>query len=174
MNPVTPLAPDVLVALVNDFGTRPLAAANRPVHARAPQVDDDGPVQIGGHQLTVKQAVDLADALWPVFSAHGAAREATLNALLVGARLTPQLDAHGQLVWTHGGAGSASDQVRAAAVATLVDLVPRRGWAALGVCGCHDCADVFLTLAGRPRRYCDATCLNRARVRNHRARAATG
>lgn len=49
------------------------------------------------------------------------------------------------------------------------------GWRRLGLCAGDDCQDVYLDEAGRgTRRYCSATCLNRARVRAFRSRRRAG
>ncbi|WP_159441853.1 CGNR zinc finger domain-containing protein [Williamsia sterculiae] len=109
-----------------------------------------------------------ADEVWEVFDAPDRAER--LNALLARTRLQPRLTLAGDLRW-HSPARSVAGILLARFTATTLDAVRLVGWDRLGVCGAADCVDVFIDDGGRAhRRYCSTTCLNRTRVRDHRAR----
>ena len=57
----------------------------------------------------------------------------------------------------------------------LLAATQEHSWLRVGTCAGDDCVDVYVDQDGRgARRYCSATCLNRARVRAYRSRQGTG
>jgi predicted RNA-binding Zn ribbon-like protein len=159
-----------LVEVVNEYGCRPRAEAGESGHPY-PVLTQGRPLRAA--RLTEAELTALADRLWPVFGAPGpAARVAALNSLLSAAKLTPEIDDLADQAWRTLHTQSAQIVAAGCAVA-LLDSVSRNGWHRLGICDATDCVDVYLDEHGRaPRRYCSATCLNRARVRAYRSRHA--
>ena len=155
-----------VLQLVNSFASDPRAAAGE---EHTPYPPPPEPARSAG--LTVPDLVGLADRIWPVFGAatdHD--RAAALNALLDGATLAPRIHPDGSVGWTGPAVGPAAALPARCALA-LFDAVREHGWSRLGVCAGEDCVDVHLAASARGgRRYCSATCLNRARVRAYRAR----
>ena len=159
-----------LVHVVNEYGHRPRAEAGESGHPY-PALPQGGPPQAA--RLTEAELTALADRLWPVFGAPDLADRVTaLNSLLSAAKLTPEIDDHGDQAWRtlHT---QAAQIVAAGCAVALLDSVSRNGWHRLGICDGADCVDVYLDEHGRaPRRYCSAGCLNRARIRAYRSRHA--
>jgi|HubBroStandDraft_1064217.scaffolds.fasta_scaffold296635_2 predicted RNA-binding Zn ribbon-like protein len=160
-----------LVEVVNEYGHRPRAEAGESAHPY-PALTQGRPPQAA--RLTEAELTALADRLWPVFGAPDpAARVTALNSLLSAAKLTPEIDGHGDQAWRTSHT-EAAQIIAAGCAVTLLDSVSRNGWHRLGICDGADCVDVYLDEHGRaPRRYCSAGCLNRARIRAYRSRHAT-
>lgn len=169
VSPVPPISADWLVAMVNAYSPQAVNAAGN--DAVPPQRADQ-------HQPTVAAHVDaaakerLAEALWPVFAVATTGAVAALDALLDAAALSPRIDADGELAWNTS-TETPTGHLFAACAACLLEVVSSYGWARLGTCSGHDCADVYVDSARRaPRRFCSTTCLNRSKVRALRSRAS--
>jgi predicted RNA-binding Zn ribbon-like protein len=146
---VRPLDPQELVALVNEWGTRPRQVGNRPA------------------EPGVRTAV--ADRLHAVFAApDDAARARLVTAMLADADVRPELVRHdGTLTAGWSAAGPALLASGALALREHLAAHPDRA----GVCADRQCADVYVDAspAGH-RRFCSVTCQNRTRVAAFRAR----
>lgn len=154
-----------LVDLVNEYGTQPRAVAGE-AGQPFPDLVDAPPPGLGSEELAA-----LADRYWRVFAETAPALRADLlTDELAAARLSPVVTAGGDLQWLTG--HDSSPEVLAAGCAgALLAAVTRFGWDRLGICAGADCVDVYIDQRGRTRRlYCSPICLNRARVRAHRAR----
>ena len=168
------MATDVLVWLVNEWGSVPHAAAGED---QAPYPDANlaqallagsGVPGCPPELLTDPALTRFADRLHPVFAAPDSAQRVTLvDALLAATGVRPAL-APAAETWR------VDDPRRALAAAaglTLRHLLGQPGPDRAGVCSGRDCADAYLDAspAGR-RRYCSVTCQNRARVAAWRRR----
>lgn len=150
---VQPLDPAGLVALVNDWGTRP-----REVGAR------EAPGPSAGE-------VAVADRLHAVFAAADDAERARMvSTMLAETSVRPELaQEDGVLVagWSVPEPGDA--RLAAAALGLRAHLAahPDR----VGICADRQCADVYVDAspAGH-RRFCSVTCQNRTRVAAFRER----
>lgn len=156
-----------LVQLVNGYGTEPRAIAGQSTVAYPGLGSELESVRAVSEQ----DRAGVADRLWPLFvDAQPVNRSAQLNVLLAATDLTPQLDSSGTIGWR----SSQTDPVAlltAGCAAALLAAVNLHGWPRLGVCAGIDCVNVFIDQQRRTaRRYCSPTCLNRARIRAHRAR----
>lgn len=168
MRPVPVVPTSWLVDLVNEYGTRPRAAANESSNPY-PELKEGQPA--AASELSQLQLTGLADRLWPVLAAGTTEDKARqLDELLREAQLTPSIcadDGHLRWLTAHTEPWSA---LAAGCAVTLVDAVGDGGWRRLGCCEADDCVDAHIDRPGRPRRYCSSTCLNRSRVRAYRAR----
>jgi predicted RNA-binding Zn ribbon-like protein len=150
---VRPLDPAGLVALVNDWGTRPREVGDRP----APGSD------------AVRTAV--ADRLHAVFTASDLGDRAELvSAMLAEASVRTELVQEDSALVAGWSVPSPGDGLLAAAALGLREHLaahPDR----VGVCADRQCADVYVDAspAGH-RRFCSVTCQNRTRVAAFRAR----
>lgn len=166
MPTVEPLPAAWVLDLINGYGTQPRQAVGR---GEQPYPALDRPFDLAlpePHQLAI-----LADTLWRIFAEpRHDQRAEQLTRLLHRAKLDPVATPTGTLDWTssrHDPVG----RLTASAAVTLLSVVQLRGWDRLGICHGRDCDDAYVDDAGRARRiYCSPTCLNRARVRAHRAR----
>jgi len=157
-----------LVDLVNGYAPQPRAEAGES-DAAYPELD--GACQpVIASEVTAVSKVRLAERLWTVFAANVGERVAELNALLHDSALTPEVDLDGRQYWAT--MHSDPDRRLAAGCTTaLLGAVQTHGWDRLGICDGIDCVDIYIDQQGRTkRRYCSTTCLNRARVRQYRAR----
>ena len=172
------MAPDVLVWLINEWGSVPRAAAGQD---RAPYPDTgllaallagSGVRDCPPELLTDPALTQVADRLHPVFAAPGLSeRVALVSGLLAGTGVRPALDlGHGRPgeTWLVEDAGEA---LRAAAALTLRHQLAGHDPDRVGVCTGRDCVDAYIDAspAGR-RRFCSVTCQNRARVAAWRRR----
>jgi predicted RNA-binding Zn ribbon-like protein len=150
---VHPLDSAALVALVNDWGTRP-----RQVGAR------DAPGPEAGETA-------VADRLHAVFAAADSAERARLvSTMLAEASVRPELaDRDGVLAaaWSVPDEGDALLAAGALGLREHLAAHPDR----VGVCADRQCADVYVDAspAGH-RRFCSVTCQNRTRVAAFRER----
>lgn len=167
---IVPLVPlPWLVTLVNEYAEQPRDAAGE---SGQPYPDLTGREQpTAASEVGATSLAAIAGRLWPVFAGTGTGgKAAALNRLLRDADLTPGVTPDGHPSWTTGHRAAAQVLTAGCAVA-LLGAVESIGWQRLGICAGSDCADVYIDRYGRtPRRYCSATCLNRARVRAYRKR----
>jgi len=172
------MAPDVLVWLVNEWGSVPRAAAGED---QAPYPDtgllaallagsgvrDCPPEVLANHALT-----QVADRLHPVFAAPDLSERVRLvTGLLAGTGVRPALDLDDGRPGETWLVEDARQALPAAAALTLRHQLAGHDPARVGVCTGRDCADAYIDVspAGR-RRFCSVTCQNRARVAAWRQR----
>jgi predicted RNA-binding Zn ribbon-like protein len=175
---VEPMSSDVLVWLVNEWGSVPRAAAGED---EAPYPDTDllaallagSGVRSCPPELLTNQALgQVADRLHRVFAASGLGeRVGLVTALLAETDVRPGLDL------AEGGPGEtwlvedARQALPAAAALTLRHQLARHDPARVGVCSGRRCADAYIDASpGGQRRFCSVTCQNRARVATWRKR----
>jgi hypothetical protein len=195
---VDPLSPDVLIWLVNEWGTVPRAAAGED---QAPYPDTDllAALLAGSGVRSCPPAVltdtalrQVADRLHLVFAAANLSQRVDLVAgLLTESAVTPALDlpdAHsdshsdghsdghseGQSDGRPGATWQVADArqaLLAAAALTLRHQLAEHAPDRVGVCSGRRCADAFIDAspAGQ-RRFCSVTCQNRARIAAWRQR----
>ena len=150
---VRPLPLDALVALVNDWGSRPRAAGRREMPAGPP-----GPVAV-------------ADRLHAVFAdGDPAGRAAAVSAMLGETGVRPVVGITADGLTAGWQVPREEDALLAGAALALREHLaahPER----IGVCHDRHCADVYVDAspAGH-RRFCSLTCQNRSRVAAYRAR----
>jgi predicted RNA-binding Zn ribbon-like protein len=165
---VQPMPMPTLVELVNGWGTVPRAkAANR----------DRPPVaEFGGGRFTDASLERVADRLYPVFAAAGAAERARLvSDLLTSCSIQPVLGVAGDRIRAEWLVPRKRDALLAAAAVALhgqlVEHEPER----LGTCASSSCGDAFADASpGAHRRFCSVTCQNRERVAAFRRRRQAG
>src|SRR5580698_9025466 len=175
---VEPMSPDVLVWLVNEWGSVPRAAAGE---EQAPYPDTDllaallagsGVRACPPAALTGPALRQVADQLHRVFAAADLAERVTLVAgLLAQTGVTPALEITGDRPGATWRVPAARDTLLAAAALTLRDQLGEHDPDRVGVCSGRRCADAFIDAspAGR-RRFCSVTCQNRARIAAWRQR----
>ena len=172
------MAPDVLVWLVNEWGSVPRAAAGED---QAPYPDtgllaallagsgvrDCPPEVLANPALT-----QVADRLHPAFAAPDLSERVCLvTGLLAGTGVRPALDLDDGRPGETWLVEDARQALPAAAALTLRHQLAGHDPARVGVCTGRDCADAYIDVspAGR-RRFCSVTCQNRARVAAWRQR----
>ena len=158
-----------LVRLVNAYAPAPREAAGED-HDPYPDVMTDPPApHIPG--VAQQDLISVAHRLWLVFAAVSAAkRTAAFNEILDDAQLSPKVNERGELFWMTSRTDS-EPLLLAGCAATLLAATQEHSWRRVGTCAGDDCVDVYVDQDGRgARRYCSATCLNRARVRAYRSR----
>jgi predicted RNA-binding Zn ribbon-like protein len=146
-----------LVALVNDWGSRPRQVGHREQPAADPAKQ--------------QAAITVADRVHAVFAADDAAgRAAAVTAMLTEAGVRPELTAGGDALTASWSVPRKSDAQLASAALALRDHLAA-GPERLGVCHDQHCADVYIDAspAGR-RRFCSLTCQNRSRAAAFRER----
>jgi CGNR zinc finger protein len=191
---VEPMAPDVLVWLVNEWGSVPRAAAGED---QAPYPDTgllaallagSGVPGCPPELLASPALTQVADRLHPVFAAPDLGeRVALVSGLLAATGVRPALELdHGRPGEAGGGRPSeagggrpgeiwlvedARQALPAAAALTLRHQLAAHDPDRVGVCTGRACADAYIDAspAGR-RRFCSVTCQNRARVAAWRRR----
>jgi hypothetical protein len=152
-----------LVALVNDWGTRPTQVGARATPAEPP----------GGAGRAAVTAV--ADRLHAVFAAaDGVERARMVNAMLAETGVRPELTPDGGILDAGWSVPKSSTVLLASAALALREHLaahPDR----LGVCGDRQCADIYVDAspAGH-RRFCSTTCQTRSRVAAFRERRRAG
>jgi predicted RNA-binding Zn ribbon-like protein len=168
--------PDVdlawLVRLVNGYATSSREASGEDNSHPDVMTDPGAPDLLRAAQPDL---VSTAQRLWQVFAGLTTAeRTALLNDMLDESELSPRLNKDGELRWTTSFTGS-GPRLLAACTAALLSATRQHGWCRMGICAGDDCLDVYFDETGRgARRYCSATCLNRARVRAYRSRQRAG
>ena len=177
---VEPMSPDVLVWLVNEWGSVPRAAAGE---ERAPYPDTDllaallagsGVRDCPPSALTGPALRQVADQLHRVFAAADLGERVALVAgLLAQTGVTPALELtdtsdRPTVTWR---VSAARDALAAAAALTLRRQLAEHDPDRVGVCSGQRCADAFIDAspAGQ-RRFCSVTCQNRARIAAWRQR----
>jgi predicted RNA-binding Zn ribbon-like protein len=165
------MAPDVLVWLVNEWGSVPRAAAGED---RAPYPDagllagllaGSGVRACPPELLTPPALRRTADRLHPVFAAGPGDRADLVNSLLTETAIRPALeliDGQPAETWLVEDAG---EGLVAAAALTLRHQLAAADPGRLGTCEGRRCADAYIdTSPAARRRFCSVTCQNRARV----------
>jgi predicted RNA-binding Zn ribbon-like protein len=157
---VGPLPVADLVALVNDWGTRPREVGRR----GAPSV-------VPPSAASARQATVVADRLHAVFVADDPAeRAAAVTGMLTETGVRPELATAGDALLASWRVPRRRDALLASAALALWDQLaahPDR----IGACADAQCADVYVDAspAGH-RRFCSLTCQNRTRVAAFRQR----
>jgi predicted RNA-binding Zn ribbon-like protein len=154
------MAVAALVALVNDWGSRPREVG----HREAPGIDP--------------AAVTVADRVHGIFADDDpAARAAAVSAMLAEAGVRPELTVDADAPTASWSVPREADALLAAAALALRDQLaaqPDR----LGVCHDRQCADVYADASPAGyRRFCSLTCQNRSRAatfRERKRRASAG
>ena len=177
---VEPMSPDVLVWLVNEWGSVPRAAAGK---EQAPYPDTDllaallagsGVRDCPPAALTAPALRQVADQLHRVFAAADLGERVALVAgLLAQTGVTPALELTdtGDRACATWRVSGARDALLAAAALTLRHQLAEHDPDRVGVCSGRRCADAFIDAspAGQ-RRFCSVTCQNRARIAAWRQR----
>jgi predicted RNA-binding Zn ribbon-like protein len=177
---VEPMSPDVLVWLVNEWGSVPRAAARE---EQAPYPDTDllaallagsGVRDCPPAALTGSALRQVADQLHRVFAAADLGERVALVAgLLAQTGVTPALELTnpGDRPGATWRVSDARDALLAAAALTLRHQLAEHDPDRVGVCSARRCADAFIDAspAGQ-RRFCSVTCQNRARIAAWRQR----
>jgi len=178
---VDPLSPDVLIWLVNEWGTVPRAAAGE---EQAPYPDTDllaallagsGVRSCPPAALTDTALRQVADRLHRVFAVADLGERVDLVAgLLTETAVTPALDHSDGGPSATWRVADARQALLAAAALTLRHQLAEHAPDRLGVCSGRRCADAFIDAspAGQ-RRFCSVTCQNRARIAAWRQRQST-
>jgi predicted RNA-binding Zn ribbon-like protein len=173
-----PMAPDVLVWLVNEWGTVPRTEAGEEDRAYpdtellAGLLSGSGVRDCPPEVLTRDALIRVADHLHPVFATPDPAARVSLTArLLSDTGVTPALDLTGdgpQATWQ---VDDDRQVLTAAAALTLRDQLATSDPDRIGTCTGRRCADAYIDAspAGQ-RRFCSVTCQNRARVAAWRQR----
>jgi hypothetical protein len=165
--PVPPIELAWVVELVNEFSDPARAAADEQDEPYPEFSMPDG--HFAGQPWKTAELVRVANELHAIFGAaeRGEPADGAINAILDRAR-----------PWQRAipaGIGFAVTDVHsvlpAACALALLDWIAARGTQAIGVCDAARCADVFADAsAAGHRRFCSATCSNRHRVAQYRAR----
>ena len=157
------MPPDLLVWLVNEWGTAPRAAAGE---AGTPYPD---PAPLGA---AAGNPAEVADRLHRIFATTDSTERVRLLALLLAQTgVRPGIALAGGLpseTWHVDGQDQA---LLAAAALTLRHQLAAHDQARVGTCTGRDCADAYIDASpGGRRRFCSVTCQNRARVAAWRQR----
>jgi predicted RNA-binding Zn ribbon-like protein len=119
---------------------------------------------------------ELRPTLARFWSADKDAVVALVNQVLRDRRALPQLVKHDHWDYhVHATAPDAplADRMAVEAAMAMADVIRIDELGRLRVCGGEDCGDVYVDLSkNRSRRFCGATCGNRANVAAYRARRA--
>ena len=172
------MAPDVLVWLVNEWGSVPRAAAGED---QAPYPDTgllaallagSGVRDCPPELLADPALTQVADRLHPVFAAPDLNERVRLvSGLLAGTGVRPALDLDGGRPAETWRVDDARQALPAAAALALRHHLAGPGPGRVGVCTGRDCADAYIDASpGGRRRFCSVTCQNRARVAAWRQR----
>jgi hypothetical protein len=173
---VSALPLDLVVVLVNEWGSAPRLAAGE---QESPYPDFGALIATRGLELSAaaKDAGDdelttVADALYPVFAAPNDGTVVTrLNDVLDRSEAHPRLTHAGETL-EEAWATDASQQILSAAALSLYrQLVDWGDARRLGTCAAARCADVYVDSSpAAQRRFCSLPCQNRNRVAAFRAR----
>lgn len=149
-----------VVELVNEFSD--------PTRAAAGEQDEPYP-ELPGQPWKTAELVSAASELHAIFDAAGRGEpvDRALNTILDRARPWRRANPAGLGFAVTG----AHDVLPAACALALLEWMAARGSGRIGVCEAARCVDVFADAsAGGHRRFCSATCSNRHRVAQYRAR----
>jgi predicted RNA-binding Zn ribbon-like protein len=169
---VQPLPLPLLVDLVNGWGSVPRAKGGArkrpPLAAFAERLPASG--------LSAAALERVADQLYPVFAAGGAAERArVVTDLLTSCRVQPALGADGDRIRASWLVPRKGDAFLAAAAVALHDQLVEHEPDRLGTCASTSCGDAFADASpGAHRRFCSVTCQNRERVAAFRRRRQAG
>jgi predicted RNA-binding Zn ribbon-like protein len=183
---VEPMSPDVLVWLVNEWGSVPRVSAgeeDRPypdTELLAGLLAGSGVRSCPPELLTDPALTEIADRLHQVFAAADLTERVTLIAALLtqtavrpaliipeadpdaSADASPDADAHPVATWQ---LATPRHALLAAAALTLRQQLADHDPARIGVCTGRRCADAFIDASpSGQRRFCSVTCQNRARI----------
>lgn len=154
---VQPMEIAALVAMVNDWGSRPREVGHRERPEAAPEKQ--------------RAAIAVADRVHAIFTDDDAAGRATaVTMMLAETGVRPELTVAQDALAASWCVPRESDALLASAALALREHLaakPER----LGVCHDQHCADVYVDAspAGH-RRFCSLTCQNRSRVAAFRER----
>ena len=163
------MPPDLLVWLVNEWGSAPRAAAGE---ENAPYPD---PAPLGA--AGVGHMTEAAGRLHRIFAAPDLNERVRLLAtLLTDTGVRPTMTLAGSLPGEAWHVDDPRDALLASAALTLRHQLAQHDPARIGICagqpslGQH-CADAYIDASpGGQRRFCSVTCQNRARVAAWRSR----
>ncbi len=175
---VEPMSPDVLVWLVNEWGSVPRAAAGED---EAPYPDTgllaallagSGVRSCPPDLLTTQALSQVADRLHLVFAASDLAERAGLvTGLLAETGVRPSLELADGLPGAIWLVDDARQALPGAAALTLRHQLAGHDPARVGICSGRRCADAYIDASpGGQRRFCSVTCQNRARITAWRQR----
>ena len=175
---VEPMSPDVLVWLVNEWGSVPRAAAGED---EAPYPDTgllaallagSGVRSCPPDLLTTQALSQVADRLHRVFAASDLAeRVGLVTGLLAETGVRPALELADGLPGAIWLVDDARQALPGAAALTLRHQLAGHDPARVGVCSGRRCADAYIDASpGGQRRFCSVTCQNRARITAWRQR----
>jgi predicted RNA-binding Zn ribbon-like protein len=170
---VHPLPLPTLVDLVNGWGSVPRAkAADRDRPPIAAWLERHGVAAAGVTDAALER---VADELYPVFAAGGAAERASLvTDLMTRTRLQPALGVVDGRIRPTWFVRREPDALLAAAAVTLHAQLVEHDPERLGTCGAAGCGDAFADASpGAHRRYCSVTCQTRERVAAFRRRRSS-
>src|SRR3954470_17084966 len=127
-----------------------------------------------GDQAELAAVRELRPALAEFWSADKDSVVEVVNQVLRERRALPQLVKHDEWDYhVHATAAEAplADRMAVEAAMAMADVIRIDELGRLRICGGEDCQDVYVALSKtRPRRFCGATCGNRANVAAYRAR----
>lgn len=172
MTTIEPVDFDWLVLLINGYAPQAQKAAGGDA-VPVERVSEGQPSFAAG--VTEDDKRQLAEDLWSVFAGPSPTHQVVaFSDLFAGIAASPHVGTDGRLAWRTART-SPSDLLAASCIVGLFGAITTYGWARLGTCAGCDCGDVYVDRAGRgrPRRFCSATCLNRAKVRAFRSRQAS-
>jgi predicted RNA-binding Zn ribbon-like protein len=179
---VRPASLDFVVEFVNEYATRARQEAEEETASYEDVRTLPGASSVPDIALrrpTRRDLISLADRLHEVFALAGEAPALaleSLNALLREAPAVPQLadgDDGVNIEWRLLGPVTPVSRLQASSAIALHHWIAEHGsLGRLGTCADFGCVDVYLDATqAETRRYCSATCANRAKVAAHRARA---
>lgn len=167
MFPVPQIELAWVVELVNEFSDPTRAAAGEQDEPYPELSTPDS--HFAGQPWKTAELVRVANELHAIFGAaeRGESVDGAINAILDRARPWQRAIPTG----IGFAVADVHDVLPAACALTLLEWIAARGTQAIGVCDAGRCADVFADAsAAGHRRFCSATCSNRHRVAQYRAR----
>jgi predicted RNA-binding Zn ribbon-like protein len=156
-----------VVELVNEFSDPTRAAASEQEEPYPELSTPDG--HSAGQSWKTAELVRAANELHAIFDAaeRGESVDGAINAILDRARPWQRAIPTG----IGHAVTDAHDMLPAACALALLEWIAARGTRRIGVCDAGRCVDVFADAsADGHRRFCSATCSNRHRVAQYRAR----
>jgi predicted RNA-binding Zn ribbon-like protein len=127
-----------------------------------------------GHPAELAAVRELRPTLAQFWATDKDTAVAIVNRVLRESHALPQLVKHDQLDYhVHATSSDAplAERMAVEAAMAMADVIRTDELGRLRVCGGGDCEDVYVDLSkNRSRRFCDATCGNRANVAAYRAR----